>query len=331
MSSCRMRIRRILLAGMVLAGGASVSLAANDAPSSADRIEAVVNDIPITQQQVERLTMTDEDRLFDQYQTQPDVYRKKVTDLRQGGQELLIDREVILQEFKKNLKIPESILDEIVSDRIKEQFQGDNIKMTKELELRGISKEEFKRNIREQFIINAMRDKFVPEPIISPKKVEDYYTTHQNNFKMEDQIRFRMLILNKGKSDSPEQIEQTRKRAGEILLQLKNGASFTELARSYSEGSTARDGGDTGWEDVSAVNTVLIDPLNKLKPGENSDVIEDKNAFYLLHLEERHPAHVKPLNDVRAEIEKTLAAQETKRLADQWITRLRNKTFIIHY
>lgn len=295
----------------------------------ADSIQAVVNDVPITQQQVERIVQGDEERLYDQFPNQPEVLRKKIIDLRHDGSEALIKREVILQEFKQNLKIPESILDEIVQDRIKERFHGDNVKLTKELEFEGITREQLKKNIREQFIINVMREKFVPEPIISPKKVEDFYMAHRNDFKLEDQIRMRMIVLNKSSTDSAEQREQTRRRAGEILIQLRGGASFAELARSYSDGSTARDGGDTGWEDVSVVKKVLLEPLNKLKAGEYSEVIEAPDAFYLLRLEDRHPAHFKPLNDVRVEIEKTLSAQEIDRLSDKWLNRLKAKTFIV--
>ena len=321
-----MRTRFILPVGLVLVASA-LGLRAE----TVDGITAVVNDTPITQQQVEHLVMGDEERLFEQFKNQPAVFNRKVTDLRQDGSEALIVREVILQDFKQNIKIPEAILDEIVMDELKKQFNGDNVELTKQLEQQGLTREQYKQQIRSRFIISVMREKFVPEPIISPRKVEDFYMAHRADFRLEDQVRMRMIILNKKLADTPEQIEQTRKRAGEIHSQLKGGAVFTELARSYSEGSTAQDGGDTGWEDVSVVNQVLQTDLNKLKAGEYSGVIEAPDAFYLLFLEDRKAAHFKPLNDVRVQIEKTLSAQEIKRLTDKWVDRLKAKTFVIRY
>lgn len=322
----RMRIRFILAAGVLLV--AAPAFCAGEDTGIADSIQAVVSDTPITQQQVEKFTAPDEELLMEQFGNQFDTLRKKVIALRTQGLDFLIVRQVILQDYKKNLKIPESIMDEVVQDRIKERYHGDNVKLTKDLEAQGLTKEQFKQQLREQFIVEIMRDHFVKDPIISPKKVEDYYMAHRNDFKLEDQIRMRMIVLKKGSHDSPEEIEQTRKRAGEILSQLKGGASFAELARSYSDGSNARDGGDTGWEDVAVINKALVENVNKLKAGEFSEVIEAPDAFYLLKLEDRHPAHYKPLNDVRLEIEKILTAKEITRLQDQWVNRLKSKTFI---
>ncbi|MDB6022691.1 MAG: surA [Pedosphaera sp.] len=318
-----MRTRLILSVGIALAAGAM-----NLRADIADSILAVVNDTPITQQQVEHEIGDGVEVLRNKYENQPDIFVKRLMDLREQGSEALIVREVILQDFKQNIKIPESILEEVVQDEIKRRFNGNNVELTKRLEAEGITREQYKKTIKERFIVSAMRDKFVPEPIISPKKVENFYMAHRSDFKLEDQIRMRMIVLNKKSGDTADQTEQTRKRAGEILLQLKGGAAFAELARSYSEGSTARDGGDTGWEDSSVVNKVLLEDVNKLKPGEYSGVVEATDAFYLLLLEDRHPAHYKPLGEVREVIERTLAAQETDRLAKQWVDRLKAKTFV---
>jgi peptidyl-prolyl cis-trans isomerase SurA len=100
------------------------------------------------------------------------------------------------------------------------------------------------------------------------------------------------------------------------------------MARSYSESSLRQDGGETGWEDVSVVNKTLADAVSNLKPGQFSEVVEAPEGFYLLLLEDHHPAHFKPLSDVRLQIEHTLSDQETERLQKQWIERLRKKTFV---
>lgn len=302
-----------------------------DPPELADSIRAVVADTPITQQEVQRAVEADERALSEQYANQPEIFYKKMAALQESAAEILIQREVILQEFKANIKVPESFIDGYVNDRIKERFGGDNVELTKELEREGITREQFKKRMRDQFIVSAMQDKFVPEPIISPKKVEDYYLAHRNDFKMEDQVRMRMIVLGRNGADSTNLVQETRERAKEILVQLKGGATFADLARTYSEGSNAKDGGDTGWEDAAVVNKLLITELDKLKPGECSGVIEAPDGFYLVQLEDRHPAHFKPLNEVREQIERTLDTQERTRLQKQWIARLEAKTFIVKF
>jgi peptidyl-prolyl cis-trans isomerase SurA len=324
-----MRTRLIFPLVMVLAACAARAIA--DPPEIADSIRAVVGDTPITQQSVEQLLEQDVRALADRYGGQSDVYFKKMASLQESGSEMLIRREVILQEFKQNIKVPESLIDEYVQDKIKERFGGNNVELTKQLELEGITREQLKKRIRDQFIVSAMQDKFIPEPIISPKKVEDYYLAHRDEFKLEDQVRMRMILLSKSSVDTTNAVQQTRQRAEEILQQLKGGAAFADLARTYSEGSAAKEGGDTGWEDASVVNRLLIAELDKLKPGQYSGVIEAPDAFYLVQLEDRHPAHYKPLNDVREQIERTLDGLERERLVKQWIARLEAKTFIVKF
>jgi peptidyl-prolyl cis-trans isomerase SurA len=293
-----------------------------------DSIRVVVNDVPITQQEIEMLIGPDADLWYQRYSSNPDMFRRKITELRENASDFLVDREVILHDFRETLKVPDSIIDEIIQDRINEKFHNDNVALTKELEAEGITLEELKQRYRDEFIVEQMRIKYVPEPIISPLKIESYYTEHQKDFKVEDQVKLRMIVLNK---TSPDTVESTRRRAEEILSQIKTGASFEELARSYSDGSQRLEGGESGWEDFSVLNKILADEINKLKAGQFSGVIDAPDGFYLLLLEDRHPEHFRPLNEVRDKINKELADEETRRLTKLWIERLKKKTFIKNF
>ena len=71
--------------------------------------------------------------------------------------------------------------------------------------------------------------------------------------------------------------------------------------------------------------------MKKLEPGKFSDVIETPEACFVIYLEGRRPAHDRPLNEVRATIEKELRDRERRRLGDQWIRRLKNKTFVRYF
>jgi hypothetical protein len=62
-----------------------------------------------------------------------------------------------------------------------------------------------------------------------------------------------------------------------------------------------------------------------------SDVVETPDACYLMLVEQTRLAHVKPLADVRDQIEKNLRAQEQSRLEKQWIAKLKAKTFILYF
>ena len=221
--------------------------------------------------------------------------------------------------------MPESLLDEAVQDEIHDRYP-DRVQLTKNLERDGITLEEFKKNLRDQIIVSEMARQFIPQPIISPVKVENSYLENRDKYKVEDEVRMRMIhVLNKGPNETA---DATRKRGDEILSLLRRGTSFAELAVSYSEGSQRAEGGETGWMELTKLNHAILDAVTKLKPGETTGLVETPEACFLVLLEDRHPAaHIKPLDEVRTEIEENVEErQKSTRLRRQWIERLKAKT-----
>jgi peptidyl-prolyl cis-trans isomerase SurA len=294
----------------------------------ANGIKAIVNDSIITYQQVELYTSKAERYLRDQYGRQPQEYQKRLAALINDGLERLVQRQLVLQDFKASgFNVPESIIDDIVQEQIQERYR-DRVELTKQLQNEGMTFESFRKEIRDDLIFREMANKFVPQPIISPHKIEAYYQSHQADFKLEDQVKTRIIVLNRTEADTE---GSTKKRAEEIISQLKDGAAFEDMAKSYSQGPTSTQGGETGWQELSVVNKALVEALSKLKPGEYSGLVETPTAYFIVLLEERRPSHIKPLNEVRDEIEKSLIVQETSRLQEQWVARLKKKNFVRYF
>jgi peptidyl-prolyl cis-trans isomerase SurA len=294
-------------------------------PKLADGVKAIVNDTVITYAQVQDFTAPAVESLQRQYAGQPDEYSKKFSDLISDGLEQLIERELILHDFDvSGYKLPDSVADELVQDRIRERFGDDRSTLMKTLQAQGMTFEEFRKEVRDQWVEAQMRRKNVSQEIvISPFKVENYYQTHQDDFKVEDQIQLRMIVLNKTSADDT----NTLPLANEIVGKIKAGATFQEMASVYSQGSPQKEGGD--WYERSALRKELADAAFALKPGQVSDAIETPESDYILIVDQIHPAHVKPLGDIRDDIEKTLRTQEQTSIEKQWIDKLKKKAFIL--
>jgi parvulin-like peptidyl-prolyl isomerase len=293
----------------------------------ANAIKAIVNDAVITSQEVDMLNEQAADLLVREYRSEPSTLEKKLTEMQSQNLDTLVERQLILHEFKTaGYSLPESVLDELVDDTIKSEF-GDRATCTKTLEARGISIEKFRQQIRERFIIAQLRLKNISsEIIISPHKVETYYLAHRDDFKEEDRVKLRRITLNKS-SDPKEPDAKTM--AEEILFRLKDGASFAELAAMYSQGTQeSREG---VWYDRSALRRELAEKAFSLKPGEWSGVIETTRECYLLIVDETSAAHYKTLGEVRDIIEKNLLIDERRRLEKQWIDKLKKKTFVEYF
>ncbi len=291
-------------------------------------IYVVVNDAVITYQEVESAIAPLAELLARQYRGQPSVFEEKLQQTRSEKIEELVERQLVLHEFKTaGYILPESIIDDVIRERIKERF-GDRATLTKTLQAQGMTFEAFRKQVREDYIIRALtQQKISPEKIlISPHKIETYYNENQDQFKVADQVKLRMIVLNKSKSGA----EVARKLAEEIHSKLQEGASFADMASVYSDSNRA-EGGSRGWVDRSFFKKELSDVAFSLKPGQHSGVIDLPEACYLMLAEDVQTAHTKALADVRDEIEKTLKDEEQARLKNRWIDRLKAKSFIRYF
>jgi len=294
-----------------------------------DGIKAIVHDSVVTYQEVEAFTAPAAEVLRRQYRTQPDIYEKKLTETLNESLEHLLERQLIIRDFKAaGYNMPEAVIEDAVQERIRARY-GDRAKLTKSLQAQGTTYEKFRQQMRDQIIVEALRAKNVSsEIIISPHKIETYYLAHQDDFKLEDQVKLRMIVLNKTSDSGAAAVRQL---AQEILAKIREGATFAEMATVYSQGSQRNQGGDWGWIERKVLRKELSDVAFSLKPAEMSGVIETPEACYLMLVEEKRAAHVKPLPEVQDEIEKILLTQERSRLQKQYVDRLKKKTFVRYF
>lgn len=296
----------------------------------ANGIKAVVHDSVVTFHQVDSLTSQTRaaDELRRTYAGDPEGFQKKLNELLADNLETLLERQLIVHEFKTaGYNIPETVIDDAVEERIKSRF-GNRRTATKTLQAQGITLEKFREQIRDQFIVEALRSKYVSsEIIISPYKVETYYENNREKFKLEDQVKLLMILIKK----TPSLEEDARKKANDLLTKLTAGADFRELAKQFSEGSQRAQGGEWGWVEKSVLREELRTVAFGLKPGEVSPVIDLPDGCYILKVEEARSSHYKPLKDVRVEIEETLRAEERRRIEKAWLNKLRKKTYVRYY
>ena len=291
-------------------------------------IDAVVHDAVITRQDVAEETIKAEKELWRDYKDQPDVYEKKRALAERDNLTALMERQLILHEFKTaGYNLPEKVIDDIVEREVRSH--GDRYTFIRTLEAQGSTLERYRQGIRDRYIEMAMRDKNVSsEIIISPHKIEAYYQEHHEDYKLPDRVRLRLIVLNKSSDpDAP----QARKLADEILDKINAGASFADMATLYSDDKMHQQGGDRGWVRKGELRMEIDKAAFSLKPGERSGVIETPEACYVTQVEGVEPAHYSSLTEVRGQIEKDLQDHERARLQKQWIDKLKKKTFVAYY
>ncbi len=296
-------------------------------------ISVVVNDSVITyaeiEDEVERGALT----AAKLYANDPRTYDQVVQRLRSQDIELLVEDKLIVHEFTTSgyaTNVLEAFIDDRINEKIQREDYGDRSRLIKTLEAEGITYEAFRRQQREQFIIEYMKyqnGSNLRKILISPLKIDLYYTGHKDDFKVDDQVHLRMIVI----TNQPSSPDTARKVAEESMAKIDSGVPFAEMAGVYSSGTQRAAGGDRGWVDRSYFKPELATEAFSLKPGRHSGVIELPEACYLMMVEDVRPAHISPLTEVRDEIERKLKAEESLRLYKAWIERLKRKSFIQYY
>jgi peptidyl-prolyl cis-trans isomerase SurA len=307
--------------------GAGLAVVPATRAGTVDWIEALVGDAIITGWQVQEPTykFMDSLRQHDPNESRS-FYQTKIDSYQQETLKSMVNVQLVLQDFKRlekenHAKIPDIWVDEKVRDEIHDRYQGDRSLLIKDLQAEGMTMEQFRAQARDGIIVSAMQSQFLTDPIISPHKMEEYYRDHQDKYKVEERVRLQRLFLKKPADDTT---GKTRERAQDILLLYKPGTPFADLVKSYSD--SPPDDGE--WREVPALGQAFQDELKKLKPGQCSGVVETPEGCFLLFLVERDAQHTAPLSEVRDQVEKELTAEEKSRRFDNWIKRLRAKTFV---
>jgi parvulin-like peptidyl-prolyl isomerase len=303
------------------------------APASAqkvvsDGIAVIVNDAVITYQDVEQYIGQAVELLRAQYERQPEAMRKRISETRQDGTEQLVERQLILSDFKTaGYQFPESIIEDTIQERIKSRFR-DRVTFIQTLRERGQTYESFHKQQYDEIVVDAMRRRNVPQDVvISPQKILDFYETNKTNFAVGDRVKLRMIVLNKPAGDSG----AVKQLATEILLKIKEGAAFAEMAKIHSEGPQKNVGGDWGWAERDTLRKELAEVAFSLQAGEKSGVIDLPDSCWIMLVEDRRVAQVKPLSEVRDEIERILRLNEGSRVQKLWINKLKSKAFVRYF
>src|SRR5205814_4132416 len=198
-----------------------------------DGIAAIVNGDVITYSEVRGVSAPREKLLRTQYSS--DELVNKIKEARQAALQDLIDRQLIIQSFKKdNFQIPDHFVEQRIHEILRQDFGGDRNTFIKTLEAQNFTMGEFKKIETEKIIVQAMRSKNVKlNGIASPAKVDEYYKAHRDEFTSKAQVQLRLIMIPSHASDGNATAQKAM--ADEIFGKLVNGAEFERMAQLYSE------------------------------------------------------------------------------------------------
>ena len=113
-------------------------------------------------------------------------------------------------------------------------------------------------------------------------------------------------------------VAEAQHRADDLLKQIKGGAKFEDVAKKYSEDpGSANVGGSLGWIGKGQMTPEFEKAAFSLPKGQISDVVKSMDGFHIIRVDDKQDAHVKPLDEVKAQIEPILKHQKAQQAAQK--------------
>ena len=322
------RISAFLAVALVLA--AVIALRAD---SVVEEIIARVNDDIITRGDYAR---NREQALTELKQADAATAQQKLAEHEKDILRDMIDQQLLLQKGKELGITADTELIKRLDD-IRKQMKLETLEdVEKVAQEQGVSFEDFKQNTRNGIITQQVISREVGGKIkISDDEVNRFYELNKTQFEGPEQVQIAEVLIafpkdDKGNSkDDPASEVVTRKKADDVLAEIKKGTKFSDSAKKYSDGPTAQDGGDLGLFKRGMLSKNLEDlTFDKLKNGEVSDVIRTKQGFIILKLIQHQTAGVPPVKEVEPQIQEAIYLQKLQPALREYLTKLREESYI---
>jgi len=158
---------------------------------------------------------------------------------------------------------------------------------------------------------------------VTADDLRTYYDQHRDQYRMPEQVKVSHILIKTplpgpdGKVDE-KGVAEAQRRAEDLLKQVKNGAKQEDLAQKYSEDpGSAKQGGSLGWIGKGQTVPEFEKAAFSLPKGQTSDLVKSSYGFHIIRVDEKQEAHMKTLDEVKAEIEPIIRHQKGQQIAQQ--------------
>jgi peptidyl-prolyl cis-trans isomerase SurA len=243
----------------------------------------------------------------------------------------LIDQQLLLQKGK-DLEITADT--ELIKqlDEMRKQMKMESMDdLEKAAEAQGVSFEDFKQDMRSKIITQQVIQREVGGRInISKDEEQKFYELHKAQLEHPEQVRLSEILVSTDQAgDDPAKLAAAEAKADDLLKQIRAGASFEDIAKKSSDGTTAAQGGDLGDPfERGKLAKPLEDVTFAMKKGEISDVIRTKQGFVILKVTDHQTAGVPPFAEIENRVQEAVYMQKLQPALRDYLTKLREDAFI---
>jgi peptidyl-prolyl cis-trans isomerase SurA len=264
------------------------SVAAAQGVMPVDRIVAVVNKEVITATELGEAVEMAQRQLRRQGTPLPERSLLE----RQMLERLILDKAQVQLARDKGIRVDELQLDRAVQ-RVAQNNNMNLADFRRALERDKVNFQEWREELREQILLNRLREREVDDRIqVSDTEIDLFLAEMQAKPDTRAEYQISHILVRVPEQATPERVEAARARAQKALAEARAGADFASLAASYSDAPDALQGGALGWRNHDRLPQIFSAALAAMKPGDTSEILRSPAGFHLLKLTDRRGAAV---------------------------------------
>jgi peptidyl-prolyl cis-trans isomerase SurA len=319
-----------LFAGCAALLGASPSVSAQAKPVLVEEVVARVDNEIITLSDYQKADAALHDEIAQQCQACPQD--KILADYKDGQKNLLrdlIDTQLLIARAKDmNISVETDVIKRL-DDVRKQNNLGSLEDLQKAVESSGMAWEDYKAQLRNSLMSQEVIRREVGSRMdIGSDEVKKYYDAHTEEFNRPEEVQLSESFLTTEKK-TPEEIAAIQKQAGALRDRIIAGEDFATLAKRYSQGQTAQNGGDLGVFERGALAPQIEDAVFKLEKGQMTDPIQTKTGFEVIKVVDHFQAGLQPMDKVQNEIMNKLYTAKMEPALREYLAQLREENYVM--
>jgi peptidyl-prolyl cis-trans isomerase SurA len=274
----------------------------------------------------------------------------------------LIDQQLLLEKGKDLTITGDTDLIKRLDQMRKDMKLASLEDLEREATKQGVSWEDFKQNLRNQIITQKVIGEEVGSHLAITKDEEQkFYEAHKSEMEQPEAVRLSEILVapkvitlppaakpagaegapaadgtasENANAETAKQaaqaaaLEVAEAKANDLLAQLKKGTAFEDIAKKYSDGPSAADGGTLGVFKRGQLAKELEDKTFAMKAGDISDVVRTKQGYVILKVIEHQAAGIPTLKEAEPHIQDALYYQKLQPALRVFLTKLREEAYI---
>ncbi len=292
-----------------------------------DGIAAVVNDEIITIGEVHDAMAIELEKLRLQHSGL--TLQEKTQALFRRMLQPLID---VHLQFERGRKLGLRVDEEDVAyhmNKLKEQNGISDEQLQQILHNQGLTLERYQEQIRREVLVRKTVNAEVRSRlVILDTELQEAYREQKERYRVAGSLTVSHILFLASSHASAQQEASAKQKAEAVLQQIRRGGDFAELARQYSEGPSAEQGGLLGTFRTGELLPTIEETAAALQPGEISDVVRTQVGWHIVRVEDKKAGAYRPFEEVKEAIKAELSRAKMGEKYRQWLESLRQRAYI---